>query len=165
MLAMNMSGWMCDFGESVPLDSVLFDGSKPTHYHTHYPLAWAKLNEDAITSAVQDGIITEQQVNTYEPGVFFSTWNSRKIRDRIQSRETVYFMRSGNLRSPGVARLFWLGDQLVTWDSWDGLTTAITGMISSGYSGFSLTHSDIGGYTAFNASILQSVVDSSLLYQ
>ena len=71
MLAMNMSGWMCDFGESVPLDSVLFDGSNPTHYHTHYPLAWAKLNEDAITSAVQDGIISEQQVHTYELGLVF----------------------------------------------------------------------------------------------
>ena len=57
-------------------------------------------------------------------------------------------MRSGSIHSPRVTPLFWLGDQLVTWDSDDGLGSAIIGMLSSGLSGFSLTHSDIGGYTS-----------------
>ena len=45
-------------------------------------------------------------------------------------------------------RLFWLGDQLVTWDAHDGIKTALIGLLSSGLSGFSLNHSDTGGYTA-----------------
>jgi hypothetical protein len=35
----------------------------------------------------------------------------------------VYFLRSGFTKSPGSATLFWLGDQLVTWDAYDGLAS------------------------------------------
>lgn len=57
-------------------------------------------------------------------------------------------MRSGSTFSPTVTPMFWLGDQLVSWDQFDGLGSAIVGLINSGMVGFSLTHSDIGGYTA-----------------
>ena len=57
-------------------------------------------------------------------------------------------MRSGSTHSPKVTPLFWLGDQLVSWDHYDGLGSAIIGAITSGLSGFTLTHSDIGGYTS-----------------
>lgn len=57
-------------------------------------------------------------------------------------------MRSGSTFSQSVTPLFWLGDQLVTWDEYDGLASAVIGLLSSGLSGFTLTHSDIGGYTA-----------------
>ena len=40
--------------------------------------------------------------------------------------------------------------QLVSWDQDDGIKTAVTGMLTSGLSGYSLTHSDIGGYTALD---------------
>ena len=39
------------------------------------------------------------------------------------------------------------GDQLVSWDSNDGLRSALTGALSSGLVGHAITHSDIGGYT------------------
>lgn len=61
--------------------------------------------------------------------------------------DLVFFMRSGYTRSPRDATLFWLGDQLVTWDAHDGIKTAVIGLLSSGISGFSLNHSDTGGYT------------------
>lgn len=51
------------------------------------------------------------------------------------------------MRSVGESTLFWLGDQLVTFDSFDGLRSAVIGTLSSGLSGYSLQHSDIGGYT------------------
>ena len=66
-------------------------------------------------------------------------------------------MRSGNVHSPSVTPLFWLGDQTVTWDSHDGLASVIIGMLSSGISGYSLSHSDIGGYTSLHVSVLKSV--------
>lgn len=61
--------------------------------------------------------------------------------------EVLYFSRSGYTTSPGRTRLFWLGDQLCSWDRHDGLASALTGLLSSGISGFSLNHGDAGGYT------------------
>ncbi|MCP5178245.1 MAG: alpha-glucosidase, partial [Moraxellaceae bacterium] len=38
-------------------------------------------------------------------------------------------------------------DQLVTWDKYDGFKSAIMATMTGGFSGISLSHSDIGGYT------------------
>ena len=64
------------------------------------------------------------------------------------AEEIVPFHRSAYHRSPVYARLFWLGDQLISWHRQDGIRSAVTGLISGGLSGFSLSHSDIGGYTS-----------------
>jgi alpha-glucosidase len=61
--------------------------------------------------------------------------------------DAVFFSRAGFTRSPAYSTLFWQGDQLHSFDGDDGLASAITGLISSGLSGYSLNHSDIGGYT------------------
>lgn len=65
--------------------------------------------------------------------------------------ERTFFMRAGYTRSPGLADMFWAGDQLPTWDAHDGMRSAIIGMLSGGLSGFSISHSDIGGYTGVGA--------------
>ncbi len=67
----------------------------------------------------------------------------------------VFFTRSGYRSSPQYTTLCWLGDQLVTWDDCDGIKTAVTGLLSGGMSGFSLNHSDIGGYTTFSMPLLR----------
>ncbi len=64
-----------------------------------------------------------------------------------QGDQLVAFHRSGYRESPRYATLFWLGDQLVSWDRYDGIKTAVTGLLSSGLSGYAFNHSDIGGYT------------------
>lgn len=61
--------------------------------------------------------------------------------------------RSAFLGSPGHSRVYWLGDQLATWDMFDGLASAVTGLLSSGLSGMALTHSDLGGYTSLSIDI------------
>ena len=68
------------------------------------------------------------------------------IEEAGRGDDIVFFDRSGFTRSPGVATLFWLGDQLQTWDEYDGIKTAVVGLLSGGVSGFSLLHSDTGGY-------------------
>ena len=40
-----------------------------------------------------------------------------------------------------------MGDQCHTWDRHDGLHSALIGILNGGLSGFSLGHSDVGGYT------------------
>lgn len=74
--------------------------------------------------------------------------NREAIREAGREDDIVFFNRSGYSRSPEYSTLFWLGDQLVSWDEYDGIKSAVTGMLSSGLSGYSLEHSDIGGYTA-----------------
>ena len=115
LIATGASGWMADFGEALPYDSVLHNAD-PVQYHNAYPEEWQKVNMEAVKEAGKDG-------------------------------EIVFFARSGYTRSPGTTTLFWLGDQLVTWSKYDGIKTAVTGLVSGGISGYSLNHSDIGGYT------------------
>lgn len=74
---------------------------------------------------------------------------NREVLDEIPNgNQYVFFSRSGFTKSPQYSSLFWLGDQMVTWDKYDGIKTAVTGLLSSGMSGYAFNHSDIGGYTA-----------------
>lgn len=77
--------------------------------------------------------------------------NREAIKEAGLGDEAVFFMRSGFTRSPTYSTLFWLGDQMVTWDGHDGIKTAVVGLLSGGISGYSLNHPDIGGYTAIDS--------------
>ncbi|MEN0060992.1 MAG: alpha-glucosidase [Myxococcota bacterium] len=61
--------------------------------------------------------------------------------------DALFFARAAYTESPGLVPLFWEGDQNVTWDEFDGIKSAVVGLLSGGYSGMSLNHSDIGGFT------------------
>ena len=113
------SGWMADFAEALPYDAKLYNNAPTSYWHNHYTEKWAEINREAIKAAGKD------------------------------SNNFVFFNRSGFAQSPSKSTLFWLGDQMQTWDKYDGIKTAVTGMLSGGMSGFSLMHSDIGGYNAF----------------
>lgn len=112
--SIHASGWMADFGEGLPVDAVLFDGSSGDAAHNRYPEQWAQFNADLVARLGGD---------------------------------YVYFMRSGYRDSPARSTLFWLGDQMVSWDEQDGIKSAVMGLLTGGVSGFTLNHSDIGGYT------------------
>ena len=87
---------------------------------------------------------------------FTEAWaalNREAIMKENNSGDFVFFNRSGFTQSPGQSTLFWLGDQRQTWDQYDGIKTALVGMLSGGMSGFSLMHSDIGGYNAFTDTV------------
>lgn len=117
VLGAGVSGWMADFGEALPFDAVLADGSDPARAHNRYPVEWAGLNREVIREAGAEG-------------------------------EVFFFSRSGFTASPGVAMLFWLGDQLASWRREDGIKSAVVGLLSGGFSGLSLNHGDAGGYIA-----------------
>jgi len=76
--------------------------------------------------------------------------NREVLREEGLEGDVVFFSRAGNTRNPGQSTLFWTGDQLVTFDGDDGMKSAIKGMISGGLSGWSLNHSDIGGFTTIS---------------
>jgi alpha-glucosidase len=134
MLATGARGFMADFGEALPLSGVVvanasFDAPRAAGLpalHNAWPRLWSELVAEAVAEAAAEGIIPSA--------------------DNI-----VFFSRSAEAESPRAARLFWLGDQLTTWDAHDGLRSAVTALVSSSFSGFALSHSDIGGYTSFDA--------------
>jgi alpha-glucosidase len=76
--------------------------------------------------------------------------NREAIREAGLEREVVFFTRAGFAGSAAHSTLFWLGDQMVSFDEYDGLASAVTGLITGGISGITLNHSDIGGYTTIN---------------
>lgn len=52
--------------------------------------------------------------------------------DGADSERPVFFMRAGYRSSPGAAALFWLGDQMTSWQRHDGIKSAVTGLLSGG---------------------------------
>jgi alpha-glucosidase len=50
MLDFGLSGWMADFGEYLPTDLRLHDGSDPMLAHNRWPVLWAEVNARAIMS-------------------------------------------------------------------------------------------------------------------
>ncbi|KAK1277352.1 putative alpha-xylosidase 2 [Acorus gramineus] len=129
MVDSGVRGWMADFGEGLPLDAHLFSGEDPISAHNRYPELWAKVNRE-----------------------FVDEWKSnRHGKERDDPEESlVFFMRAGFRNSPRWAMLFWEGDQMVSWQNHDGIKSAVTGLLSSGLSGYAFNHSDIGGYCSVN---------------
>jgi alpha-glucosidase len=79
---------------------------------------------------------------------------TREVIDELKlENEILTFSRAGYTGSPRYAGMFWLGDQMVTWDRMDGLKTTILGQISSGLSGIAFNHSDIGGFTTITSTV------------
>jgi alpha-glucosidase (family GH31 glycosyl hydrolase) len=130
-----VSGWMADFGEHLPTDSVLYTGEDALTYHNKYPEEWAKINRDAIREYTEEYI----SITPHSP-----------------PPETLFFMRSSNLVSTKYTQSYWLGDQMVTWDEHDGIKTVLNGFLTAGMSGNTITHSDIGGYTQFSMLFVRS---------
>ena len=55
MLDNGIMGWMADFGEYLPTDLRLADGSDPMEAHNLYPVLWAEVNARAVASRRKTG--------------------------------------------------------------------------------------------------------------
>lgn len=86
-----------------------------------------------------------QQVHNRFP-VLWARLNREVVEELKDEAELLFFVRSGFTLSPRYTQLMWLGDQLTSWEREDGIFSAFVGLLSSGFSGMSLTHSDVGGY-------------------
>ncbi len=76
--------------------------------------------------------------------------NREAVEEAERLGDVLLFNRSGFTRTPSVSLLSWQGDQLTTWDKYDGLVSALHGLVSGGFSGVALNHSDTGGYTSLS---------------
>mmetsp|Transcript_17146 Transcript_17146/g.23120 ORF Transcript_17146/g.23120 Transcript_17146/m.23120 type:complete len:236 (+) Transcript_17146:900-1607(+) len=66
-------GWMHDFGEYLPFDAKMFDGSDPITYHNIYPEHWAAVVKEALDE-LEHG---EDIVYFMRAGTGFSPKNTR----------------------------------------------------------------------------------------
>lgn len=113
-----------------------------------------------------DAVLSSGEAAALYHNAFPEEWarlNREVLTELNLLEDTVFFSRSAYTKSPGLTRLFWLGDQLVDWDEHDGLKSGIKGLLSGGLSGFSLNHSDIGGYTTFILGTLNYTRSKELL--
>jgi alpha-glucosidase len=55
MLDIGIAGWMADFGEYLPTDVRLADGSDPMEAHNRWPVLWAEVNALALESRGKTG--------------------------------------------------------------------------------------------------------------
>ena len=55
LLDIGMAGWMADFGEYLPTDVRLADGSDPMEAHNRWPVLWAEVNARAVESRGKTG--------------------------------------------------------------------------------------------------------------
>ncbi len=89
--------------------------------------------------------------------------NREAIHEAGRDSDIVFFTRSGAIGSAKYSTLFWAGDQMVDWGQNDGLPSAVCALITSGLSGITLNHSDIGGYTTVDNIFLKVKRDEELL--
>ena len=55
MLDIGIAGWMADFGEYLPTDVRLADGSDPMEAHNCWPVLWGEVNAQALASRGKTG--------------------------------------------------------------------------------------------------------------
>ncbi len=58
MIDAGLRGWMADFGEWLPHDCILYDGSPAEEYHNRFPEEWAKINREAIQEMGKENEVT-----------------------------------------------------------------------------------------------------------
>ena len=64
MIATGVSGWMADFGEALPFDAELFEGTDAAEFHNRYPEEWARVNREAVQEAELDDEISKVSGST-----------------------------------------------------------------------------------------------------
>ncbi len=121
LIDLGVSGWMADFGEYLPTDVALHDGSDPMMAHNAWPALWARVCREAVEESGAAG----------GPGL----------------EEVTFFMRAGYAGSQRYSPMMWAGDQNVDWSEDDGLPSVIPAALSLAVCGHGVHHSDIGGYT------------------
>ena len=112
--------------------------------HNAFPGLWSATNAQLRTTVDHLLSIDNDNHNVTE-----TTSDAKRLSlSHLSSgSDVLYFARSASVQSLSSASVFWAGDQLTSWDEFDGLQSCLRAYLSGGFSGMSLMSSDIGGYT------------------
>lgn len=95
--------------------------------------------------------------------LYWSSLQQEAVAEAGLESEVVYFVRSGSIASVPYAQLYWVGDQLVTWDEHDGMKTVLLALMSGGLVGNTISSHDIGGYTMIDHAVFKFYRSKELL--
>jgi len=123
-------GWMEDFGEYTPPDSMFADGTRGETGHNPYPLLYHAAADRAAAAARAGG--------TGQAG---------------EAAPVARFARSGWTAAARHLPLVWGGDPTTCW-GYTGLASALIEGLSAGLSGIAFWGSDIGGFFSLGDSRL-----------
>lgn len=115
-ITLGADGWMADFAEWLPTDTVLASGEDPMLVHNRYTVDWAKMNQEMFASPPAG------------------------------RPEPIYFMRSAWLHSQPYVQVMWAGDQQTDFTEGDGYPSVIPIGLGMGLAGFPYFGHDIAGY-------------------
>jgi alpha-glucosidase (family GH31 glycosyl hydrolase) len=101
-----------------------------------------------LEATLYSGVSAAEYHNQYP--VDWAKINREVVEENGLLGDVLVFNRSGFTTSPRYGLMYWEGDQLTTWDKFDGFKSAIKGLLNGGFSGISLNHSDTGGYTSLS---------------
>ena len=158
LIDIGLSGWMADFGEHTPIDSIIKDSNFPKlfkYINKNKFFESNDLNDNTIedpdnysnnNDLLNDKYEIIRKFHNIYP-VIWSKINYEAIKEKNKENDIFIFSRSGFLFSSNNSMSFWAGDQLVDWSKDDGLPSVIISFLSSSFSGIAVNHSDIGGYT------------------
>ena len=76
MIDLGLSGWMADFGEYLPTDSVIYDSWGAQEMHNVWPDLWARCNYEAIAERKKDHdiFVLNRAGFTHTHGYTYSMW-------------------------------------------------------------------------------------------
>lgn len=136
LMGNGLSGWMADFSEWYPIST--------------------RVSRLPLQRQVEEH-------NRYP--VEWARLNREAIQEANAEKDVLFFNRSGFSYSARYSTLFWMGDQTINWKKNDGIKSALVAMLSSGVSGISLNHSDIGGYTTITVPGFRLTRSRELFYR
>lgn len=91
--------------------------------------------------------------------------NSELIDETDNRGKLLVFHRSAGAFSNRFATAYWAGDQNPTLDIYDGLASSITALVTSGISGMSINHTDIGGFTTIMTPIYKLTRKKEVMFR
>ena len=80
VVASGAKGWMADFGESLPYDAVLQQGTGKD-LHNIYPVLWSILNRDVVAEANDDLVFFNRAAYITSPGYATLFWEGDQLVD------------------------------------------------------------------------------------
>ncbi|XP_050396411.1 uncharacterized protein LOC126814968 [Patella vulgata] len=119
-LDLQYKGWMYDYGEYTPHNSINSLGQTGLESHNQYPLLYQKACFDYLTQ--------------------------NKTQDDIYAPDYLFYVRSGYLGSQNYTWAHWTGDPSSDWTDSSGLPAQLLASLSIGISGMPFSGSDIGGF-------------------
>ncbi len=89
--------------------------------------------------------------------------NREAIQEAGVESEVAFFARCSFTGSNRYATFYWAADQMTYWKSNDGLPSVVPALLSSGISGMSVNHADIGGFASAKRGLFKILRNKELL--